>query len=64
VPSCGTFAGFDDLLSTAGAVGGSGTPEKATFVMAPGKTYLLWFNMFDAHGVTATVYQIKVGGLK
>jgi len=64
VPSCGSAAGFDDVLSSAGAQGGSATPEKATFIMKPNTTFLLWFNMFDAHGVTATVYQIKVSGLK
>ncbi len=69
LPLCGgwTSKGYNDVIQTGGgfdgASNGSGTPETTTFTLPAGKTYLIWANTFDAHGVPATVYQLQVSGL-
>ena len=69
VPFCGswTAAGYDDVVSFDGAsfgtAGGLGVPESTTFTLPAGKTYIIWANQFDAHGVAATLVQYQISGL-
>jgi hypothetical protein len=62
VPSCGTAAGGADIINCACAFG-EGPPEVITLILAPGKTFVIWVNMFSPND-PATLIQLKVSGLK
>ncbi len=74
VPACGNFAGGADIFDCAcnAAPGdgfaldanGEGPPELIKFVFPPGATYVIWVNMFDSGGASATLIQLNVVGLK
>jgi len=63
VPSCGNAVGGADVIACACAVNGEGPPEFIQYILAPGKTLLIWVNMFSPNAA-ATLTQLNVIGLK
>ena len=41
----------------------AGQSMENTFTLPAGKTYIIWANQFDAHGVAATLVQFQISGL-
>jgi hypothetical protein len=60
-PQCGNFTDHSDEIGFGGATGAD--PETSTFSLPANSSRLIWVNMFDAKGASATPYQIKVSGL-
>jgi hypothetical protein len=62
LPACGNAAGGADVIACA-CSSGEGPPEVISYILAPGKTLLIWVNMFSPNAA-ATLMQLNVIGLK
>jgi hypothetical protein len=62
VPACGNAAGGADIIACA-CSSGEGPPEVISYILAPGKTLLIWVNMFSPNAA-ATLIQLNVIGVK
>jgi len=60
-PQCGNFTTHADEINTDGESGAR--PETSTFTLPANSTYIIWVNMFNAHGAASTLYQFKISGL-
>jgi hypothetical protein len=63
VPKCGNFPGGGaDQIACACSIS-EGPPEVITLILAPGKTWVIWVNMFSPNN-PAELIQLNVSGLK
>ena len=60
-PQCGNFSTHDDEIGFGGAT--AARPETSTFTLPANSTYIIWVNMFNAHGAPSTLYQLKISGI-